>query len=138
MLQSPLDELRRLLRAKWVAPRYSARALRELEDHFADLERAAQDRGLQGSDVRAVATQVLGDVRSLAQELVDGLRRQSLAGRHPWITFALLPLPVLVVAARALGRLASASFSREMLTAPSLPRWAHRVPGTRAFSSLLN
>ena len=93
MPKSPLDELKSLLRSRWVKPRYAVRALRELEDHLADLEAAARERGLSPADAQAVAARDLGDVRVIADQLVQGLQRHTSVGQHPWLVFGALPLP---------------------------------------------
>ncbi|MBL8812180.1 MAG: hypothetical protein JNM43_18595 [Planctomycetaceae bacterium] len=64
---------------------YVCRTTREMADHLEDM------RDSEGDDD---ASRRLGDPDTLAQMLTHGFRRQSLFGRHPFLTFWLSPIPI--------------------------------------------
>lgn len=129
MPKSPLDELKSLLRSRWVKPRYAVRALRELEDHLADLEAAARERGLSPADAQAVAARDLGDVRVIADQLVQGLQRHTSVGQHPWLVFGALPLPLFVALRKTVGYFDHLDL-RALVQQPKLPWYVFAQEGT--------
>jgi hypothetical protein len=70
--------------------------VRELGDHYLDLEEAALAEGLSASEAATQATARLGDPVVLAENLILGMRRASWWGRHPFIGFCLLPMLVFI------------------------------------------
>jgi hypothetical protein len=90
----PTAALRRQLLRQGLPRRYVARVVQELDEHREDLEREACLDGLSRANARAAAEEKLGDVRELAKALVAARRRAYWSGRHPIVSFVLLPLPV--------------------------------------------
>ena len=65
--------------------------VRELADHYQDLQEAEQADGFSEAEAAARAAARLGDPIVLAENLVLDLRQASWWGRHPVIGFCLLP-----------------------------------------------
>lgn len=84
-----LEEMRIELERQKLPRAYLARCLEELADHHEDVQLAGH------SD--AAAAQKLGHAKDIGQAVSEGLRRATFAGRHPWILFAALPLPLMLV-----------------------------------------
>lgn len=81
----------RRLMELWCPPALMRRRLQELADHREDLKREALEEGLSEADAEARADALLGEPRTLAQQLALASRRSSWWGRHPFIGFCLLP-----------------------------------------------
>ena len=92
----PAGELGRKLLLQGLPRRYVARVVREFDEHRDDLEAEAQATGLSPESARSVARERLGDIDELAKELLATKRRCYWWGRHPLISFVLLPLPLFV------------------------------------------
>lgn len=77
---------------------------RELREHHEDLKQAALEEGMSEADAEARAEKLLGEPYALAAQISAVLRRSSWYGRHPVITFCLLPLVgMLLMMALGLG-----------------------------------
>jgi hypothetical protein len=68
------------------------RMVREITDHREDLKQAAMEEGMQAIDAEARADAQLGEPVVLAEHLMASLRQSSWWGRHPIVSFFLLPL----------------------------------------------
>lgn len=80
---------------------YIERLLAELDDHYTDLleERSSfvgAARKLEYNSVSNEAEQRLGEPVQLAVFAAEHYHNRSFWGRHPWLTFGLLPLPMFV------------------------------------------
>ncbi len=91
-----IDEYRRRLNQLGCPLRQARRRVQELAEHFEDLKSAAMEEGLSESAAEARAAELLGEPRALADHLVRAIRRSSWAGRHPVLTFCVLPLVAFV------------------------------------------
>ncbi len=70
-----------------VSPGYACRVTKELAEH-------AQDLAESGLDTPAG----VGDVDILAAGIAESYRKRTFAGRHPILSFAVAPFPLLIVA----------------------------------------
>ena len=95
-----------------IAKIYIDRTLRELDDHYDDLERAARDAGYSADDAADVARKHLGNHVVIAAAVLAQPRLMSWSRRWPAVAFCMrsaaaiggLPaLPVLYVAGRSDG-----------------------------------
>jgi hypothetical protein len=84
------DELRRELVRRRLPRFYVHRAVREFTDHCHDID-------AEGT-LAARADERIGDPRQLAKQFAAEFRKQHFAGRHPWLVFALAPLPCTILA----------------------------------------
>ncbi len=75
---------------------YVERVIRELDDHRIDLVTEAQVDGGDAAAAESRAAARLGDSQHLADSLVAQYRHQRFAGRHPWLTFLVAPLPLVL------------------------------------------
>lgn len=98
-----LDKVQRELVACRLPADYQDRLLAELRDHVEDLHFAERMREMSAevmssSEVRETAWESrLGDPQQIAQLARDNVMRRRFAGRHPILTFVVLPVPLLVV-----------------------------------------
>ncbi len=107
MASHPLrDELRSELRRQRLPRAYITRLLAELDDHYEDLleERstsmgAARKLQIEQDDLH----ERLGEPAQLALFAAEQYHGRSFWGRHPWVTYLLAPLPLLVVCWIAFG-----------------------------------
>jgi hypothetical protein len=96
------DELRSELRRQRLPQAYIARLLAELDDHYEDLleerstsmgaARKLQTESAQSEDLQ----RRLGEPAQLALFAAEQYHARSFWGRHPWVTYLLGPLPLLV------------------------------------------
>jgi hypothetical protein len=93
----PIQELGRKLVRQGVPGRYVARVVRELTEHREDLEGEARAGGQSPDAARSAAGDKLGDIDELAKELLATRRRSYWWGRHPLVSFVLLPLPMFIL-----------------------------------------
>src|SRR4051812_12009576 len=77
------------------------RALQELSDHHQDLVDTALDDGFSKTEALKRADTSLGEPISLADQIVLAARRSSWCGRHPILSFGVLPFFSLFTAAIA-------------------------------------
>ena len=73
------------------------RVARETSDHWDDLEAEACERGLDPHAASQVASEGIGTAETLIRLHQEIMRKASWSGRHPVLTFAVLP-PLLLVA----------------------------------------
>lgn len=76
---------------------YVARIVEELAEHQDDLEAEGLAAGLPPQDARLAAREKLGDMHALAEELLLARRLSYWWGRHPVVSFVLLPLPIFLL-----------------------------------------
>ena len=88
-----LNELHQQLAKKRLPPAYVARLVDELSDHVTDLlEDQMSTDALQSRNV----FERLGAPQDIAQQAGKEFRRRSFLGRHPILTFVLLPIVALL------------------------------------------
>ena len=97
------DELRSELRRQRLPQAYIVRLLAELDDHYEDL---LEERSTSMGAARKLQVpqngqedlqQRLGEPAQLALFAAEKYHARSFWGRYPWVTYLLLPLPLLVV-----------------------------------------
>jgi len=91
---APAGELGRKFLRQGLPRAYVARVVREFDEHREDLEREARVKGLSPEGARSAAREKLGDLEQVAKALSAAKRRSYWWGRHPLVSFLLLPLPV--------------------------------------------
>jgi hypothetical protein len=109
---------RRLVQLGCPAAQLRSRVL-ELGEHHDDLKQAALEEGLSEPDAEARADELLGEPVTLAGQISAVLRQSSWFGRHPFITFCLLPSLALILMA-ILGLSLDALAGRLYFTAEEL------------------
>src|SRR6266487_2609205 len=67
------------------------RDTQELADHHDDLRSAAKEEGISEVAAEARADQLLGEPAILAEQAAAALRGSSWWGRHPFVSFCILP-----------------------------------------------
>jgi hypothetical protein len=92
------EMLRSTLIRGGVAPRYVARTVLELREHYADLEEDALAAGLSPWEAAAEARERLGAEESLASAVLAHRELLTWRRRQRWIGAALVPLGELVSA----------------------------------------
>src|SRR6185436_10840986 len=70
----------------------AGRVVREVAEHWEDLETEGREEGLDAIAAARRADERLGDVDALVRQMAETFRRASYAGRHPFVCFLLLPL----------------------------------------------
>jgi hypothetical protein len=90
----PTADLSRKLARHGLPRRDIARILREMTDHLSDLEQEARAAGHTPDEARALARERLGDADELAKAVLASRRNAHWPGRHPFISFVCLPLPL--------------------------------------------
>lgn len=83
---------------KGLPSKYVQRVVQELADHQQDIE----DEGLGirtsgGSSSPTREADRLGDPHSLVNAIVSTYRARTFWGRHPWLTFVIAPIPVVIL-----------------------------------------
>jgi hypothetical protein len=86
---------RRLL-FRGVAARYIHKALRELADHREDLTTEGLEQGLTLAEAQLLAARKLGNPETLADAFVKQMQDSTWVGRHPLVSFCVLPLAAVV------------------------------------------
>ena len=84
--------LRRYLLRRGLPAGYVVRATRELEEHREDLLEELREDGVVGIEAEAKVNDRMGSFDDLAVRLTQSMRRSNWCGRHPILTFCLLPL----------------------------------------------
>lgn len=87
-----IDGLRRRLLQNGLPAVYVMRATRELEEHREDLLDELREKGVVGLEAEQKVTERMGDFDDLAARLSNTMRRSTWCGRHPLLTFCVLPL----------------------------------------------
>jgi len=93
----PIQELGRKLLRRGVPRRHAVRIVQELIEHRDVLEAEGRAAGQSLEAARSAASEKLGDIDELAEELLATRRRSYWCGRHPLISFVLLPLPAFLL-----------------------------------------
>ena len=93
----PIQELGRKLVRQGMPRRYVIRIVQELVEHRDDLEAESLAAGQPPDSARSAAREKLGDIDELAKELLAAKRRSYWFGRHPVVSFILLPLPIFIL-----------------------------------------
>jgi hypothetical protein len=107
--QQSLDQLRGELARRGLPRAYIERLVSELVDHYTDLleERSTSmgaARKLQPAADAGIshdAERRLGEPTQLAIFAAEQYHARSFWGRHPWLTYLVMPLPLLIVSAVA-------------------------------------
>ena len=86
---------RELLRGG-ISPRRVRRVVRELRDHYRDLQTDALAKGMNPGEAQTWAVSRLGTEQDVASEMLARPELRSWAARWPWAVYALLPPVVLV------------------------------------------
>src|SRR5688572_16057949 len=73
------------------------RITQEVADHWDELEHEARERGLEEAPAANFACKRLGDLKALLESYEQTMRSASWAGRHPILTFVVLPPVALVI-----------------------------------------
>jgi hypothetical protein len=89
-----IEQLRHELLKQGCPPTSLQRMVQEVADHGEDLHQSALAEGLSASDAEIRAQAQLGEPVVLAERLVTALKRSSWCGRHPVMSFCLLPLVI--------------------------------------------
>lgn len=95
------EYLRERLLIAGIAPRHVRRYVRELCDHFDDLEADARAAGANAAEAQARARCRLGDDDALLAAMTRQRGFRSLSARAPWMVFALAPLLFMMIAMAA-------------------------------------
>jgi hypothetical protein len=88
------DPLRRELLRRGLSLTYIERVIAELDDHRQDLLAEELGGEVQVKSVEEIAMNQLGSQRDLAVAITTSYRRRTFAGRHPFWTFVVAPLPL--------------------------------------------
>ena len=94
-----LDELCRKLRRRGVSRRYVRRLACELGDHYESLVALHLRGGHEEAQARQLAQRQLGDPDALFEEVLSRRTLGRCARRHPFVVFALSPVPLAVAMA---------------------------------------
>ena len=122
----PIQELGRKLLRQGVPRRHAVRIVQELVEHRDDLEAEGLAAGQPPGAARSAASEKLGDIDELTKELMAARRRAYWWGRHPLISFVLLPLPAFLLLFLFIGLLflgAVMAWSEHKESLPE-PNWA--------------
>lgn len=87
-----IDDLRQRLLRNGLPAAYVIRAVRELEEHREDLLSELREEGVIGIEAELKAAERMGNFDELATRLSNTMRRSRWCGRHPIVTFCLLPV----------------------------------------------
>ena len=98
-----VEHLCRRLRRHGLPLRYVARVRAELTDHFYCAFYECVSSGLPDTVATERAQDRLGSVDELFEEIVSRRESESFVHRHPFATFALMPVPIAIVLAYAIG-----------------------------------
>jgi len=98
-----VEQLCRRLRRHGLPLRYVARVRAELTDHFYCAFDDCVSGGVAESAAIEEAQSRLGDADDLFEAIVSRREHDSFVHRHPFVTFALFPVPVAVVLAYAIA-----------------------------------
>lgn len=130
MQHTQFEKLADVLLRGGIAPRHVSRYVRELEDHYTDLEREARASGKSATEAEREALARVGSVDELAKAMLGRDDLKSVAAKYPGIVFGLLPTATLVasvVAATLLLGAALGLFHAKDAPHPIIPDWAGTV-----------
>jgi hypothetical protein len=112
------------------------RNIQELADHHEDLKHDAMEEGFSEAAAEAHATERLGEPVALAERVAAVLRNSSWCGRHPVLSFCILPpLGILIIA--ALGLLLETVMARLYFSAEELNILANDERGMEFLRAIL-
>lgn len=97
MLSPDFGRLRGRLIDLGIAPKHIRRTLVELEDHYDDLRQEALRKGQSGAAARCFATQKLGDVNNIADEIAARPELRRWPYRYPQLARIVLPIAYVVM-----------------------------------------
>lgn len=129
--QQLLKELKGKLLRKGMAPEYVNRLIQELSEHQEDLKSRefAEHQDPRIADM--MAARRLGGVDELADTICGRMRERTFIGRHPWVSYVLLPILAFAVSMAVVGLgLSAVEWLRTLWTGEvdtDAPRWAYRV-----------
>ncbi|MSO98280.1 MAG: hypothetical protein EXR11_08695 [Rhodospirillaceae bacterium] len=110
MLHTQFEKLADTLLRGGIAPRHVSRYVRELEDHYADLEREARTAGKSATEAEREALARVGSVDDLARAMLERDDLKSVAAKYPALMFGIVPTAALaaicIVSVLMLGVLA--------------------------------
>src|SRR5512145_653456 len=81
---------RRMEKLAWPG-KQTSRVVQEIGDHWDDLESEAGERGLDGSAATAFVNERIGEPEALVRVHQERMRQVHWSGRHPVVSFALMP-----------------------------------------------
>ncbi len=87
-----IDGLGRRLLRNGLPAAYVMRATRELEEHREDLFNELKEEGVVGTAAELKVKERMGNFDELAARLSNTMRRSNWCGRHPVMTFCVLPV----------------------------------------------
>lgn len=91
-----IDGLRSRLLRSGLPAGYVVRAAQELEEHREDLFDELREEGVVGADAERTVSERMGSYDDLAKRLSRTMRRSNWWGRHPVVTFCVLPVLLFV------------------------------------------
>jgi hypothetical protein len=112
------------------------RNVQELADHHEDLKSDALEEGLSEAAAEAQATQRLGEPVALAEHVAAVLRNSSWWGRHPVLSFCVLP-PLGIVFIAMLALLLETALARLYFSPEELNLLANDERGLEFFRAIL-
>ncbi len=126
MPRRELEELRRALLQNGVLPFYAQRTVRELDEHWDDLERDALAAGLSSEEAHRRARAMLGSTATIAAAVLA--RRELLVWNRRWPRLASC-----MRSAAAVGSLPTVPLSYCVEHRPEIARWSTAVGGATMF-----
>ncbi len=82
---------------KGMSAGYVKRIVTELSEHRVDIIEGMADSGCSRQESEEIADRNIGNIDHLTNEIVQKMKASSFAGKHPLISFILLPLPALII-----------------------------------------
>lgn len=116
MAREDLDTLRGRLLHAGIAPRFVARAVEELRDHFEDIEIEAAENGLSRAAAVSRAAERLGTIEVIAQQYLGRPEMRSWFYRYPRLARLALPVAYALL-------LPALPISAGIRHAPSMGKW---------------
>lgn len=93
----PFESIREQLICRGLPLDYVEHSVAELIDHHSDITQELCCKGLTLEEAKGRATERLGDSRTLATRIVRDYQRRTWCGRWPLVSFALAPLPLVIL-----------------------------------------
>ena len=94
--QQWFESLRELLRREGLPIVYRRKLVNELYEHFLDITNEEIGMSMDATRPKSLESR-LGSPECIAQVAGAEYRRASFAGKHPWLTFVVAPVPVFVL-----------------------------------------
>ena len=105
-----LNEITHRLRRRGVSRRYVRRLVCELDDHLASLASRHRRAGLDEREAQRLAEQEVGDPDALVRAVLSRQRVGALVRRHPFVVFALSPVPLALMIALSCAAVGTAAY----------------------------